>query len=300
MGKSNPKIVVILGPTASGKSSLAITLARKFEGEIISADSRQVYRGMDLGTGKVTRSEQEQARHWLLDIASPRTEYNVAKFKRAADGIIRDILRRNKLPIVCGGTGFWISAVVDNVVFPDVKPDRELRNKLRNKSAHVLFAQLRSLDPQRAQNIDPQNKVRLIRAIEIAKALGRVPDRKKPDPKYDALQIGIGRSKKILDGLIRQRLHVRLRRGMLAEVKKLHAQGVSWKRLDSFGLEYRWLARFLQKKISRSEMEEKLYFDIVHYAKRQLTWFDRDRRIRWISDPKNAARTVRKFIKKTD
>src|SRR3989344_3823881 len=133
------KIIVIVGPTASGKSALAIKLAKKFNGEIVSADSRQVYRGMDIGTGKVTETEQKQVKHWLIDVVNPKINFSVAKFKKLADKKIKDILKRGKLPIIVGGTAFWIKAVIDNVKFPKVKPDRKLRKKLAKKPAKVLF-----------------------------------------------------------------------------------------------------------------------------------------------------------------
>ena len=176
MKKSNPnKVIVILGPTASGKSDVAIKLAQKYDGEIISADSRQIYRGMDIGTGKVTLAEQKMAVHHLLDVVSPNDEFNISHFKKLAGKMIDDILKRGKLPIICGGTGFWIKSVVDNVELPEVKPDLDLRKKLDKESAEKLFLILKKLDPERAKNIDAKNKVRLIRAIEIYKKLGKVP-----------------------------------------------------------------------------------------------------------------------------
>lgn len=299
--ESRGKIVVILGPTASGKSDIAIQLARKFDGEIISADSRQVYRGMDLGTGKVTKKEQCLAKHWMLDIASPSTKYNAARFKKQAEKIIAEILKRGKLPIICGGTGFWIKAVVDDVVFPEVKPDEVLRNKLRNKTEESLFAMLKKLDPERAKNIDSRNKVRLIRAIEICKELGKVPAHGTLNMEhgtYDFLQIGINIKKEKLQKRIKTRLEKRLKQGMIKEVKDLHfKQKVGWKRLESFGLEYRWVAFYLQDKISRKELEEKLYFDIIHYAKRQMTWFRKDKRIKWLKNYSAIQKEVKRLIK---
>lgn len=305
MPNATPKIVVILGPTASGKSDLAIHLARKFNGEIISADSRQVYRGMDIGTGKVPGAWSmkhgafisEKIPHYLIDIVSPRTDYNVAKFKKGAEKAIDNILQRGKLPIICGGTGFWIATVVDNISFPEVKPDLNLRRYLHTKSTVELFRILNKLDSIRATNIDRNNPARLIRAIEIAKSLGKVPPHKPQTPKYESLQIGISLPKIQLQKNIRLRLQKRLRQGMVAEVRKLHQGGVNWKRLEAFGLEYRWIARFLQEKIFRREMEENLYFDIIHYAKRQMTWFHRDKRIHWMHDRKKTEIAVKKFIK---
>ena len=212
------KIIVILGPTSSGKSEVAIKLAQKFNGEIISADSRQVYRGMDIGTGKVEPDLSGEIpqkfssgkfyaespymsggiAHYLIDIANPKTEYNAANFKNDANKIIEDILKRKKLPIICGGTGFWIKAIVDNVNFPKVKPDKELRKILEKKNAEELFKTLRELDSERANNIDAKNKVRLIRAIEICKAIGKVPKIIIQNERYYFLQIGINTPKEEL------------------------------------------------------------------------------------------------------
>ena len=294
-----PKIIVLLGPTASGKSDVAIKLAREFNGEIISADSRQVYRGMDIGSGKVTREEQKMAIHHMLDIADPNDEFNISHFKKSAEKIIKDILKRKKLPIICGGTGFWIKAIVDNLQLPEVKPNKELRNLLSNKSAEELFKMLRKFDPERAENIDPKNKVRLIRAIEICETLGTVPKvaiADKESRKYDFLQIGIDVSKETLNKKIKKRLEQRFKNGMIEEVQNLNKNGVSWERLEYFGLEYRWIARYLQNIISLSEMKEKLYFDIIHYAKRQMTWFKKDKRILWLKDYKKIESLVKNFL----
>lgn len=295
------KVIVILGPTASGKSDIAIRLAREFDGEIISADSRQIYRGMNIGSGKVTKKEQRLAKHWMIDIINPNTKYNAAKFKKQSEKIVRNILKRGKLPILCGGTGFWIKALVDNIDFPEVKPDWNLRKRLEKKSAETLFKMLAKMDPGRAKTIEVKNKIRLIRAIEICKALGKVPNHETLVMKhgtYNFLRIGITWSKSVLQKRIKLRLEKRFKKGMIAEVKKLHQKGISWKRLEKFGLEYRWISLYLQDKIPKEEMEEKLYFDIIHYAKRQTTWFQKDQRIKWIKRYSSIRKEVTKFTKK--
>lgn len=295
MGNKKLKIIVIAGPTASGKSALAIKIAQKFDGEIISADSRQIYKGMDIGTGKVTKKEQKMARHWLIDIVSPKTNFSAAQFKKLADKKIEDILRCGKLPIICGGTGFWIKSVIDNIKFPEVKPDFKLRKILEKKSAATLFDTLQKLDPDRAAKIDPYNKVRIIRAIEIVNALGRVP-KIKITPKYNSLQLGISLPKEILNKRIKERLDKRFNQGMIKEVEKLHRRGVSWRRLESFGLEYRLIAKYLQNKIELKEMKEGLFQEIKNYAKRQMTWFKKDKKILWIKNEKEAEKLVKNFL----
>lgn len=329
MKKRNNKILVVLGPTASGKSNIAIKLAKKLDGEIISADSRQIYRHMDIGSGKVTGrfrpviSRKRSAPrdliyissgipHHMIDIASPKTDYNVAKFKKAVDKIIPQILKHGKVPIICGGTGFWIKAIVDNVSFPKVAPDWKLRKKLEKYDHAKLIEMLRKLDPERSKNIDKNNKVRLIRAIEICRAIGKVPvleDLKKlgfsrlQQPKgtkfLDFLQIGIKIPREKLYKNIKRRLDARFKQGMVREVRDLHyVYGVSWKRLESFGLEYKWIALYLQKKLTRDEMENKLLQEINHYSKRQLTWFRKDKRIKWLGNYKSMEKEAIKFLKK--
>src|SRR5258708_416048 len=167
------KLIVILGPTSSGKSSLAIKLAKKFKGEIISADSRQVYQGMNIGTGKVTRVEQKMVPHHLLDIANPKKQFSVAEFKPYANLAISKITSKDKVPFLVGGTPFWIYAVIDDLQIPEVAPNLKLRKQLEKKSTSELFAMLKKLDPRRAKNIDAKNPRRLIRAIEIVKTTGK-------------------------------------------------------------------------------------------------------------------------------
>lgn len=310
------KIVVVAGPTASGKSDLAVKIAKKFNGEIISADSRQVYRGMDIGSGKITKKEMEGVPHYLLDVASPKQRFTVAQFKKLADKAIENIARRNKLPIICGGTGFYIQAVIDDLLIPQIKPDFKLRARLEKKTTEELFAELKKLDPRRAKNIDRRNPRRLIRALEIIYKTGQVVPSiyNSPQPslklregapplilrggweELNLLFLGIKKSPEELARRIKIRLEKRLKQGMIKEVERLREQGISWKRLESFGLEYRWLARFLQNKISREEMIERLQKDIGHFAKRQMTWFKRDPRIRWVENSKQAENLLKKFI----
>ena len=285
MGKTpQQKIIVILGPTSSGKSDLAVILAKKINGEIISADSRQVYKGMNIGTGKITKKERCNILHHLLDIANPKRKYSVARYKREAEKAVRDIARRGKMPIICGGTGFYIQAIIDDIIFPEVRSNPTLRKKLKKLSTEELFTRLKKLDKKRAKEIDSHNPHRLIRAIEIVTELGSVPNLEVgPPSRYDVLQIGIKTDNAILKERIYKRLLARLRRGMVAEIKRLHTEGMSWKRMEELGLEYKFISWFLQAKISKEEMLEQLNTAIWQYAKRQKTWFKRDKRIKWFS-----------------
>ncbi|MBI5037907.1 MAG: tRNA (adenosine(37)-N6)-dimethylallyltransferase MiaA [Candidatus Kerfeldbacteria bacterium] len=289
-------LIVIVGPTASGKTSLSLALAKKFHGEIVSADSRQVYRGMDIGSGKATKKEQTIVPHHLLDVATPTQEYTVAHFKRDAQKAIYDIHRRGHLPFLVGGTGFWIRTVIDDLALPSVKPNKKLRARLMKKSPAQLYTLLKGLDPRRAKTIDRQNPYRLIRAIEIIKATdAAVPPLTKSNP-YRILMIGINPPQKKLHRNIAIRLRSRLQRGMIAEVQRLHRRGVSWKRLEALGLEYRYISRYLQRKLSRQDMVRQLEHEIQQYAKRQRTWFRPDTHIHWNLTRLEIARLIASHI----
>jgi tRNA dimethylallyltransferase len=290
---SKPKVIAVVGPTASGKTSLGIFLAQKLNGEVISADSRQVYKGLNIGTGKVTKKEMAGVPHHMLDIASPKRQFTADNFVTLGRKKITMIYHSNHVPIIVGGTGFYIDAIVGTIALPQVPPNASLRKKLSNKSAAQLLRTLKKLDPSRAAEVDPHNKVRLIRAIEIAKALGRVP-KLKAEPLYDVLLLGL--NPKDLEARIEKRLHARLRQGMIAEAKRLHASGLSYKRMEELGLEYRYLARYLQGKLSRERMEEELLREIRRYAKRQMRWFKRNLDIHWVKNETQALKLAKIFI----
>jgi len=294
------KLIAVIGPTASGKSDLAVKLAKKFNGEVISADSRQVYKGMDIGTGKITKKETKGVPHHLLDVASPKRQFTVSKYKKQAMKAIVNTYKKNKIPILCGGTGFYIQAVTEGVNIPKVKPDYELRRKLKKLSTFELFNKLKKLDPRRAKEIDGNNRRRLIRALEInIKTQQPVPGVKK-EPDFDVLYLGIKKPLSELKKLIKKRLLSRIRKGMIAEVKRLRKSGLSWKRLEGFGLEYKYIARYLQGKLKKSEMIEKLQTEIVRFAKRQLTWFKKypGEKVHWIKNYTQAEKLVKKFLNK--
>lgn len=292
-------IIVIVGPTASGKSALAIDLAREIGAEIISADSRQVYRGMDIGTGKVTKEEQRLVRHHLIDIENPKVEYNVSHFLADVTKAITDIEARGKRVIICGGTTFWIEALMLGLPLPKVVPDPVFREKWGKKEAGELYGYLKRLDPERAKTIDRQNKVRLLRAIEIAKALGSVPviDRSVLPDLSGYIVIGLNPPVEELNKKIRERLMARMKAGMLDEAVRLNRSGLSYERMESFGLEYRALVQFLQKKITDSELYTDLPYEIIHYAKRQRSSLRRLEKqgvkIRWIKDAAEALAIVK-------
>jgi tRNA dimethylallyltransferase len=287
------KILVIVGPTASGKSALAVRIAKRFRGEVISADSRQVYRMLNIGTGKITRAEQRGVPHHLLDVASPKRTFTAQDFSRMASRVVSDITRRDRLPIVAGGTGFYIDALVGRSVLPDVPQNLTLRKKLSSKNATQLFAMLKKKDPRRARTIDPHNPRRLIRALEITDALGKNPPLRH-EKRYDVLWIGIAPTPQQLERRIVTRLRERMKRGMVAEARKLRAAGVSLKRMKELGLEYRALAKFLKGSVSRKDMEAELVREIRRYAKRQITYWKRNADILWFN-PEEARAIERKI-----
>ena len=297
--KIEPKVIAIVGPTASGKTSIAVEIARLIGGEVISADSRQVYAGLDIGTGKVTKREMRGVPHHLLDVANPKRAMSVVQYERLATRAIHDILKRGEVPIICGGTGQYIDAILTTASFPEVPPNAKLRKELEKLSAEKLFKKLLKLDPERAKTIDANNPRRLIRAIEIATALGSVPVRTAPQERYDTLYIGLTLEKEKLAERIHTRLITRMKHGMTAEARRLHDEGLSWKRMDSLGLEYRFLAQFLQNKISKDQMLELLEIAIRQYSKRQMVWFKRNEKIRWFepTETKKVLATVKKFLK---
>lgn len=307
------KLLVIIGPTASGKSDLAIKLAKEFDGEVISADSRQVYIGMDIGTGKIKLQKSlslgrgakdkspelysEGVRHHLLDVVSPKKYFSVAQYQKLAFKAIKDILKRGKLPILCGGTGLYISSVIEGWQFPKVKPNLKLRKDLEKLTPEELFLKLKKLDPEKAKTIDKNNKRRLIRALEIIAQNKKIePLRKKP-LEMDILILGIKKDKETLKKRIKKRLEKRLKEGMIEEVKKLKKEGVSSKRLEDFGLEYRFVNRYLENKISYKEMKEQLLKEIIKYAKRQMTWFNNKmQNVKWVNNIKTARKITAQWL----
>ncbi len=313
------KIIAIVGTNASGKTSLGVYLANKFNGEIVSADSRQVYRAMDIGTGKDLneyRVGKKRIPYHLIDIVSPKTEFSLAKYQKLAYQVIDDILKQGKLPIIVGGTGLYARAVVDGYKLSRAKPDKKLREKLEKLDREKLFKKLEKLNPNFAKRLnesDKKNKRRLIRYLEIAEsrmvtlrqAQGRQADGHEFGEqlkRYNALVIGLTWSKQVLHKRIYQRLIGRLeKKDMIGEVDKLHEEGIGWQRLESFGLEYKYIALYLQEKLDYDEMVEKLYRAIKQFAKRQMTWLRQWERqgaeIHWVKNRGEAEDLVKQFIK---
>lgn len=270
-----PKIYVFCGPTSTGKSDHAVELALKLNGEVISADSRQIYIGMDLGTGKITKEEMKGVPHYLLDIKNPNEDFSVEEFQRLAFEKIEDIISRGKTPILCGGTGYYIQSITDNIIFQEIPKNENLRAKLEEKTIQELKEILEKIPKEEGAKVDTENKRRLIRAIEIGEFMGTLACVKKGPQNYDFEFIYLDKPDEELKERIALRLEKRLEAGMIDEVKGLHENGVSWERLESFGLEYKYIAQFLQGKIDEETMKEEIKIKSFQYAKRQRTWFKR-------------------------
>lgn len=282
-------LIVILGATASGKTVLAVRLAYELEGEIISADSRQVYRGMDMGTGKDLNQyviNGKKINYHLIDVVEPHEEFSLFDFQKQFYEIFTDLRQKNILPIMVGGTGLYLEAVLAAYDLPIAPRDESLRKKLSVKTKKELQEMLLSLKPNVHNKTDLEDQERLIRAIEIELARNIVSN-KSYNPDIDAVVFGIRWEREILRQRITNRLKERLNQGMVEEVKALNEKGIYWQRLESFGLEYRYIALYLQNKISYAEMTQELNTGIHQFAKRQETWFRRMEKkniaINWIN-----------------
>ncbi len=293
MRENIPRLITVLGPTASGKSALGIALAQRFHGEIVSADSRQVYRGLDIGTAKVTPEEQTLVPHHLLDVADVREIFTVSQFQQQAIATINHILARGHQPLLVGGSPHYIQAVVDNLDIPSIPPQPALRAELEARPLSELLAQLEELDPRSAAMIDRNNPRRVIRALEVCLVSGKPfsEQRGVAAPLYTSLLLGVQ---------FDRRVDERMRQGMVQEVRDLLEQGVSHERLEALGLEYRFISRWLRGEFaSEGEMVERLKYAIHDFTRRQLTWFRKDTRIVWLEgyDVARAEELVEDFLK---
>lgn len=290
MDTKKAALVVILGPTASGKSALGIALAQHFNGEIVSADSRQVYRGMDIGTAKVTPAEQAVVPHHLLDVADPQNMYTVAQFQYDAIGAINDILARGRQPFLVGGSAHYIQAVVDNLDIPHVPPQPELRMELEARPLAELLAQLEELDPQSAATIDRNNPRRIQRALEVCLVTGKPFSEQRGinNVLYNSLLLGIQWPRDVLYRRIDTRIDERMQQGLVQEVERLLANGLGHERLEAMGLEYRFVSRWLRGEFTNeADMIQRLKYATHDFVRRQLTWFRKDQRILWIEGGDN-------------
>ncbi|MFH1460869.1 MAG: tRNA (adenosine(37)-N6)-dimethylallyltransferase MiaA [Patescibacteria group bacterium] len=292
------KLIVILGPTASGKSDLAIKLAKRFKGEIVSADSRQIYQEMNIGTAKITKKQMADIPHYLIDIIKPDQGFTLAQFKAKAVKIIKDIQKRKKLPFLVGGTMLYIQAIVDNLQIPEVKPDKKLRAQLENKTNQQLYDQLKKIDPQALEKIALNNKRRLIRALEVYLKTQKLFSRlkKKGRPLFDILQLGLRPDQEILNRRIDQRAEKMIEAGLIKEVECL-IRKYGTKPYSLSGIGYREIIRYLNKEITLKQAKDLIKIHTRQYTRRQMSWFKRDKRIHWIKNYPQAEKLIRDFIK---
>jgi len=330
MSSQLPKLIVILGPTATGKTKLAVALARKFKGEIISADSRQVYRGLDIGTGKdlaeyklpprskdleifqtlpLIKGEKKRRSipHHLIDIVKPMTEFNLAKFKKLALKEIHNIIKRGKLPILVGGTGLYISAIVNNYDIPKIKPAKKIRAKLEKLNKSNKLKMLKKLDPAALEFLDVKNPRRIDRALEVCLAGYKFSEiRKKAKPLFNVLPIGIRLPKNILNKRIDARVDKMIKNGLLEETKKLIKQyPPRWRvggqypaPLQTIG--YAEIIDYINKKTTLNQAVNLIKLHTRQFAKRQMTWLKgmekRGVKIHWLNRQKTIKKIIQRFL----
>ncbi len=306
-----PKLIVVCGPTASGKTDLAIVLAKKFNGEIVNADSRQIYKEMDIATAKplkvtsdklqVTSTDEyiiDGVKHYLLDMISPDENFTLSDYKDQAQKTIKEIIKKGKIPFLVGGTGLYIKAIVDNLEIPRVEPDLVLRRELESKSLEERVKMLKEIDPETYEKIDIQNPRRVIRALEVVLSTGEsfLKQQKKGKSLFNVLQLGIKVDKENLYERINKRCEKMIEAGLIQEAKRL-AQKYSWELPSMSGIGYRQMRDYIEGKMTLEEAIEWLQMDTRHYAKRQMTWFKKDEKIVWIENEKQAEKKIDEFLK---
>lgn len=278
-------LIAIVGTNASGKSHLAVDLATYFDGEVISADSRQVYRGLDIGSGKLTPDEMRGIPHHLVNVAHPNTVFSLAEYQRMAYSAIEDILGRRKLPFLVGGTGLYVSSVTEGYRLPNVPPNQRLREQLALQESKELWSMLAAVDADAAKAIDRNNKRRIIRALELHESGTRYTVQAARSRRYPVLKLGLTWPVDVLRERIHARLIARIKEGMINEVSQLLDAGISRDRLDSFGLEYRHVLYYLEERYgTEGELVELLERDIYRFSRKQMIWFRKDAEIHWL-DP---------------
>lgn len=298
---SKPKIVAVVGTNASGKSALGIRLAKQFEGEIISADSRQVFRRLDLGSGKVTTEEMQGVPHYLIDVREPGEFFSMADFQKMSYEKIEEIRARKHLPMIVGGTGLYVDSVLDGYLLSDQEPDLAYRAELEKLTTPALYAKLVTLVPD--VNVEKNNRNRVMRMLErIHDGDNAVPSKQ---ARYDSLRLGVSWERDVLAKRIDERIRMRLEQGMIEEVQELLDSGVSRDFLLGLGLEYRYITQYLIGEIpDRDDMLAQLAHAIKKFAKRQMTWFRRNPDIIWLDMQGDAyaqaCDEIEKFLKQAD
>lgn len=294
-----PKVIVICGPTASGKTALSIELAKKINGEIISSDSMQIYKYMDIGTAKPSKEEMQGIKHYLLDFVEPNQRYSVAEFKKDAETAIKEILAKGKTPIIVGGTGLYVDSLIYGIEYQDIQLDEKYRQELEERTEkeglEKLYEEAQKIDPQAMEKISKNDKKRILRVLEIYKATGKNKteqeiESRKNEIKYDYKVFAINLDRETLYERINKRVDIMIEQGLIKEVEQL------LKKYSEFptamqGLGYKEVVEYLQGITSKEEMIEKLKMETRRYAKRQITWFKKNKQTIWIG-PKDLQRIL--------
>lgn len=286
-----PKVIVLCGPTASGKTSLSIELAKRINGEIISCDSMQIYKDMDIGTAKPTEQEKQGIKHYLLDFLSPEVRYSVADYKKDAEKAIEEILKKRKVPIIVGGTGLYINSLIHNIEYKDSKIDIDYRNKLEKmvveKGLENLYEMAQKIDPEAMKNISHNDKKRIMRVLEIYNETGKTKteleiESRKNGPKYNYIVFALDMDRDKLYERINKRVDIMLKNGLIHEVEKLIN---TYKIMPTAmqGLGYKEVVEYLNGNCTEEEMVEKIKIETRRYAKRQLTWFRKNKETIWLN-----------------
>ncbi len=297
MENQKKKVICIVGPTASGKTALSIALAKELHGEIVSCDSMQIYRGMDIGTAKPTREEMQDVPHHMLSVVSPEENYSVARYVEEAGKCVDDILNRGKTPIIVGGTGLYVDSLIKGTEFAEYREDEEYRSELfklsEEKGKGFIHDMLKAVDPERAEEIHENNVKRVIRALEVYKATGKTisehdaEDMKKPS-RYDAIYIGLMyEEREKLYRRINLRVDMMLEAGLCDEVDRLLKSGVSPEATSMQAIGYKELVSYFEGNCSLEEAAEQIKQASRRYAKRQMTWFKRNKNTNWIAVDKS-------------
>lgn len=310
--KDLPKVIAIVGPTAAGKTSWALQLAKKINGAIISADSRQVYKKMDIGTAK-TRGEWQWRANWrglrrsyfvediphhLVDFLDPGKRFTVAEFRDRAIKYVKLSYKNNRIPIVAGGTGLYISSLIDNFRIPRIPPNKKLRDSLEEKTNEELMGLLGNLDPVTAGTIDQKNTRRIVRALEVCILTGEPfsAQREKGEPMFNVLQIGVEVPRDVLHERIHTRVDKMIERGLVQEIEGLLKQRYSWDLPSMSGIGYKQFKKYFEDNATLEEAAQSLKRDTRRYARRQLTWFRKDNRIQWFTGYEDAEKAALDFL----
>ncbi len=302
---TKPKVIVICGPTASGKTSLSVELAKKCNGEIISADSMQIYKEMNIGTAKVTLEEMQGIKHYMIDIVSPTERYSVAEFKVQAEKAIEEILKKGKTPIIAGGTGLYVNSLIYNIQYNDIKIDEEYRKYLEERvekeGLQSLYEEAKKIDFEAMKSISKNDQKRILRVLEMYHQTGKTKtelekESRKEEVKYDYKVYAISWEREELYKRINKRVDIMIEQGLIEEVENL------LKKYNKFptamqGLGYKEVVEYLDKKITKEEMIEKIKMETRRYAKRQITWFKKIENVKWIQGNETISNNINLILK---